>query len=154
MYIHIYIIQVCMQPFPSVTGGHAKCECGHICIYIYLSIPICIFRVNRKPYIVKTRRWECDRPGVEPTSSGLHVWGQYHSSENVSCDKWYWNPSPHISGYMCGARRVVRRLLLTTYIYIYIYLSIPIYIFYLSIFRSIDLSIYHPLFHYRRPCEL
>jgi len=27
---------------------------------------------------VKTRRWECDRPGVEPTSSGLHVWGQYH----------------------------------------------------------------------------
>ena len=42
---------------------------------------------------VKTRRWECDRPGVEPTSSGLHVWGQYHSSEKVSCDEWYWNPS-------------------------------------------------------------
>ena len=33
---------------------------------------------------VKTRRWECDRPGVEPTSSGLHVWGQYHSSEKVT----------------------------------------------------------------------
>jgi len=59
---------------------------------------------------VKTRRWECDRPGVEPTSPGLHVWGQYHSSEKVSCDEWYWNPSPHISGYMCGARRVVRGL--------------------------------------------
>ena len=59
---------------------------------------------------VKTRRWECDRPGVEPTSSGCIVWGQYHSSEKVSCDEWYWNPSPHISGYMCGARRVVRGL--------------------------------------------
>jgi len=45
-----------------------------------------------------------DRPGVEPTSSGLHVWGQYHSSEKVSCDEWYWNPSADISGYMCGAR--------------------------------------------------
>jgi len=43
----------------------------------------------------------------------LHVWGQYHSSE-VSCEEWYWNPSPDISGYMCGARRVVRGLLLTT----------------------------------------
>ena len=42
---------------------------------------------------VKTRRWECDRPGVEPTSSGCIVWGQYHSSEKVSCDEWYWNPS-------------------------------------------------------------
>jgi len=63
---------------------------------------------------VKTRRWECDRPGVEPTSSGLHVWGQYHSSEKVSCDEWYWNPSPDIPGYTCGARRVVRGLLLTT----------------------------------------
>jgi len=63
---------------------------------------------------VKTRRWECERPGVEPTSSGPHDWGQYHSSEKVSCGEWYWNPSPHISGYMCGARRVVRGLLLTT----------------------------------------
>jgi len=63
---------------------------------------------------VKTRRWECDRPGVEPTSSGLHVWGQYHSSEKVSCDEWYWNPSPDVSGYKCGARCVVRGLLLTT----------------------------------------
>jgi len=58
-------------------------------------------------WCVKTRRWECDRPGVEPTSCGCIVWGQYHSSEKVSCDKWYWNPSPHISGYMCGARCIV-----------------------------------------------
>ena len=65
-------------------------------------------------YHVKTRRWECDRPGVEPTFSGCIVWEQYHSSEKVSCDEWYWNPSPDISGYMCGARHVVRGLLLTT----------------------------------------
>jgi len=31
-------------------------------------------------------------------------------SEKVSCDEWYWNPSPDISRYMCGARRVVRGL--------------------------------------------
>jgi len=49
-------------------------------------------------------------PGVKATSSRCIVWGQYHSSEKVSCDKWYWNPSPDISGYMCGARRVVRGL--------------------------------------------
>jgi len=76
------------------------------------------YRVNPEPLLqilyVKTRRWECDRPGVQPTSSGLHVWGQYHSSEKVSCDEWYWNPSPDISRYMCEARRVVRGLLLTT----------------------------------------
>ena len=30
--------------------------------------------------VVKTRRWECDRPGVEPTSSGCIVWGQYCDS--------------------------------------------------------------------------
>ena len=68
---------------------------------------------------VKTRRWECDRSGVEPTSSGCIVWGHYHSSEKVSCDEWYWNPSPDISGYMCGARRVVRSLLLTTASFFY-----------------------------------
>jgi len=27
--------------------------------------------------IVKTRRWEYDRPGVEPTASGCTVWGRY-----------------------------------------------------------------------------
>jgi len=53
---------------------------------------------------VKTRRWECDRPGVEPTSCRYIVWGQYHSSEKVSCDEWYWNPSPDISGYICVER--------------------------------------------------
>ena len=63
---------------------------------------------------VKTRRWESDRPGVEPTSPRSIVWGQYHSPEKASCDKWYWNPSPDISGYMCGARRVERGLLITT----------------------------------------
>jgi len=31
----------------------------------------------------------------------MHDWAQYHSSEKVSCDKWYWNPWPDISGYGC-----------------------------------------------------
>jgi len=33
----------------------------------------------------------------------VHDWGPYHSSEKVSCGEWYWNPSPNISGYMCGS---------------------------------------------------
>jgi len=48
---------------------------------------------SKVPLPCQNPRWECDRPGVEPTSSGPHDWGQYHSSEKVSCDEWYWNPS-------------------------------------------------------------
>ena len=50
-----------------------------------------------------------DRPGAEPMSSGCIVWEQYHSSEKVSCDEWYWNPSPNISGYMCARAPQQRR---------------------------------------------
>ena len=50
-----------------------------------------------------TRRWECERTGSQTHVLWVHDWGRYHSSEKVSCDKWYWNPSPHISGYMCGS---------------------------------------------------
>ena len=32
-------------------------------------------------------------PGVEPTSSGCMTGDSIRSSEKVSCDKWYWNPS-------------------------------------------------------------
>jgi len=42
-------------------------------------------------------------PGVEPTSFGCMTGDLTHSSEKVSCDEWYWNPSPDISGYMCGS---------------------------------------------------
>jgi len=52
---------------------------------------------------VKTRRWECDRTGSRTHVLWVHDWGQCHSSEKVSCDEWYWNPSPDISGYMCGS---------------------------------------------------
>jgi len=85
-----------------------------VCVCVPLELETCEWlapsRKSPTKASVKTRRWECDRPGVEPTSSGPHDWGQYHSSEKVSCDERYWNPSPHISGYMCGARRVVRGL--------------------------------------------
>ena len=65
---------------------------------------------------VKTRRRECDRPGVEPTTSGCNVWGQYHSSEKVSCDKWYWNPcASYIGIYVWSAARRTRPVLLTTH---------------------------------------
>jgi len=52
---------------------------------------------------VKARRWECDRTGSRTHVLWVHDWGVYHSSEKVSCDEWYWNPSPDISGYMCAA---------------------------------------------------
>ena len=49
-----------------------------------------------------------------PRSVGASSGDSTTHLKKVSCDEWYWNPSPDISGYMCGARRVVRSLLLTT----------------------------------------
>jgi len=96
-------IHCCITRTHTILGMAMSCTCHDT---------YCLVRCGRSAgdVPVKTRRWECDRPRVEPTSSGCIVWGQYHSSEKVSCDEWYWNPSPHISGYMCGARRVVRGL--------------------------------------------
>jgi len=127
IYIHIYT-HIYIYIYNIYTYIHIYiCVFIYLYVYIYISVYLCIYLylcrclhlytyiyMNSSELRVKTRWWECDRPGVEPTSSGLHVWGQYHSSEKVSCDEWYWNPSPDISGYMCGARRVLRGLLLTT----------------------------------------
>ena len=94
LYIYIYMY-ICM----------CLCVCINESIYFGLSLCCLLVPLRRRlhagnPHLyyiqkicVKTRRWECDRPGVVPTSSGPHVWGQYHSSEKVSCDEWYWNPS-------------------------------------------------------------
>jgi len=68
----------------------------HTCMYAYIYIYTYI-------HTVKTRRWECDRTGSRTHVLWVHDWGQYHSSERVSCDEWDWNPSPDISGYMCGS---------------------------------------------------
>ena len=69
-------------------------------------------RVNPTCRYIKTRRWECDRTGVEPTSSGCIVCGLSPRLKRSAVISDNWNPSSHISisGYMCGARRVVRGL--------------------------------------------
>jgi len=137
MYIYIYSAAILPRrtsssPRRTGKGLHVYTYIdiyAYIYIYTYMYISMCtalrIADAEVLPFChaeqaaalnkhVKTRRWECDRPGVEPTSSGCIVRGQYRSSEKVSCDEWYWNPSPDISGFMRGARRVVRGLLLAT----------------------------------------
>jgi len=74
-------------------------------MYMYISTrvnPPCEL-VHRELHLSKPGGGNVTEPGVEPTSSGCMTGDSTHSSEKVSCDEWYWNPSPDISGYMCVA---------------------------------------------------